>query len=158
MNNHTRLVNAMRKTLGINGIQETPASGEFILSALKTILFPGAVYGFAVSLSENEWRALFAEVQARGMSNLAKLESFKPIEGSLYPIYWGKDKYLGARPHQHLRNPDGTGSIRLSTYSTLYGKPLVCASLVVTDNVSAEVALKSAFPDLLKTSRDVYIT
>ncbi|VVP26789.1 hypothetical protein PS862_04146 [Pseudomonas fluorescens] len=152
MNSHVRLVNAMRKVLMANGIAEVPASGEFILPAAKPTLFPGAVYGFAVCLSESERDALFSEAQARRSSRLAKISSFKPIEDNLYPIYWGKDKQLGARPHQHLQNPTKTGAIRLSTYGTLSGKVLACATLVVSDYVAAERIIQRAFPDLLKTT------
>jgi len=157
MNNHTRLLETMRIILGDQGIAEVAASGEFKLSDPKPLLFPGAVYGFAACLSEQEVKALFMEAQARGTSRLKDFGSFKPLHGSLYPIYWGKDKQLGARLYQHLGNPSKTGAIRLSTYSTLLGKALVCASLVVSDNISAERILQTAFPDLLKTSTTKYL-
>lgn len=156
MQDHNRLSKAMKSALGTKGIHEIAASGEFAFPALKPILFPGAVYGFAVSLSENDRRAFFEEATIRGGSRLATLEDFRPVEGSLYPLYWGKDKQLGARPYQHIGNPKGTGSIRLSTYSTLIGKRIVCASIVVPDNVHAEQILQSVFPDILKTSTVVY--
>jgi len=157
MNNQTCLIETMRRILGEQGIREVVASGEFCLPVSKPLLFPGAVYGFAACLTGQEVQVLFAEAQARGTSRLNSLTNFKPIYGSLYPIYWGKDKQLGARPYQHLGNPKKTGAIRLSTYLALIGKPLVCASIVVSDNISAERSLQAAFPDLLKTSTVRYV-
>ena len=153
MSSHVRLVEAMRRVLMKQGIEEVPASGEFTLPATnKPTLFPGAVYGFAVRLSEEERVALFSEANGRGLSQLAEISSFKPIEDDLYPIYWGKDKQLGSRLHQHLNNPTGTGAIRLSTYRALSGKVLACATLVVPDFEVAESIIQNAFPHLLKTT------
>ena len=154
---HTSLLSAMRAVLHREGIPEVPASGEFYLSSLSTVMFPGAVYGFAARLSESERLALFEEAQKRGLSRLESVSSFKPIEDDLYPIYWGKDKQLGARPHQHLQNPVGTGAIRLSTYKSLSGKAIACTVLVVSDFVRAEFAIQRAFPDLLKTTTKKHI-
>lgn len=152
MNSHTSLLSAMRGVLYRVGIPEVPASGEFYLSSLPTVMFPGAVYGFAARLTDSERLSLFEEAQKRGLSRLRSISSFKPIEDDLYPIYWGKDKHLGARPHQHLGNPVGTGAIRLSTYKALNGKTIACTVLVVSDYVRAELAIQNAFPDLLKTT------
>jgi hypothetical protein len=146
----------MRQTLSEQNIQEVTASGEFVLSTVKPILFPGAVYGFAVRLSEIEREAFLVEAVARGLSRFTDVSKFVPILEDLYPIYWGKDKQLGARPHQHLRNPVKTGAIRLSTYEALVGKTLACASLVVSDNSTAEIILQRAFPGLLKTTTAKY--
>lgn len=156
MSNHTRLATAMRQILNARGVQEVTASGEFSIPSAKIVLFPGAVYGFGVCLDNKEKLVLFEEAQDRRMTRLAKLEDFKPIEGALYPIYWGKDKQLGARPHQHLNDPSGTGSTRLSTFSSLNGKALVCAVLVVPDYAEAEGILQQAFPGLLKTTTKKY--
>lgn len=157
MSSHIRLADAMRKVLSANGIKEVPASGEFILPAAKPILFPGAVYGFAVCLSKQERIDLFEEAKARHSARIRDIADFQPIQDNLYPIYWGKDKQLGARPHQHLQNPTKTGAIRLSTYEALSGKVLACATLVVPDYVAAERIIQKAFPDLLKTTTVKYV-
>lgn len=156
MSSHLRLTEAIKRALEGSGILEVAACGEFILPATKPTLFPGAVYGFGVCLNQEERRALFDEARARGSARLAELEQFKPIEGLLYPIYWGKDKQLGARPYQHLQNPKKTGAIRLSTYSSLRGKTIACAAIVVSDNVEAERVIQKAFPNLLKCSTSKY--
>lgn len=156
MSSHLRLAEAMKRALEGSGILEVAACGEFALAVIKPTLFPGAVYGFGVCLNQEERRAFFEEARARGSARLAELEQFKPIDGLLYPIYWGKDKQLGARPYQHLQNPEKTGAIRLSTYATLQGKLLACAVIVVSDNVEAERTIQKAFPDLLKCSTSKY--
>ena len=158
MSSHVLLVNLMRRTLSEQNIQEVTASGEFVLSTVKPILFPGAVYGFAIRLSETEKKAFFIEAVARGLSRFTDAAKFVPILEDLYPIYWGKDKQLGARLHQHLGNPVKTGVIRLSTYKALEGKTLACASLVVSDNSTAELALQRAYPGLLKTTTTKYVS
>jgi hypothetical protein len=143
---------AMRRALAGSGIEEVTASGEFTLPAHRPTLFPGAVYGFAVHLDPIDLRALFDEARARRLSRASRLKSVHPIDGTLYPLYWGKDKHLGARPYQHMNDPRKTGAIRLSTYKVLHGKPIACVSLVVSDYAAAERILRTAYPDMLKTS------
>lgn len=156
MSAHILLLSSMRTVLNRVGIPEVSASGEFSLPSNGTTLFPGAVYGFAARLTVDERLALFEESRSRGLCRLTEASVFKAIEEDLYPIYWGMDKQLGARPYQHLGNPTGTGAIRLSTYEILKGKTVACATLVVADYVQAELAMKLAFPDLLKTSTKKY--
>ena len=143
---------AMRRALKGSGVREVTAGGELTLPAYRPTLFPGAVYGFAVHLSQTDLKALFEDARARKLSRVSRLKSIHPIEGTLYPLYWGKDKYLGARPYQHLNDPAKTGAIRLSTYKALRGKSIACVSLVVSDYAAAERILRSAYPDMLKTS------
>ncbi len=143
---------AMRRALVGSDVIEVTASGEFTLPSHRPTLFPGAVYGFAVQLDQIELGALYEEARARKLSRVSRLEKAHPIEGTLYPLYWGKDKHLGARPYQHLNDPAKTGAIRLSTYKALHGKTIACVSLVVSDYAAAERILRSAYPDVLKTS------
>lgn len=152
LSSHICLLAVMRQVLRCAEIAEVPAAGEFTLPGVSPILFPGAVYGFAVRLTEEQARDLFEEAKERGLNRLPKLEDFRPIEGDLYPLYWGKDKQLGARPHQHLQDPTKTGSVRLSTYKSLAHRKIACVSLTVDDFEAAERALQTAFPDLLKTT------
>ena len=143
---------AMRRVLSGTGVEEVTAGGEFTLPAFRPTLFPGAVYGFAANLSQADLKALIDEARHRKLSRVSRLEDVHPIEGTLYPLYWGKDKHLGARPYQHLNDPRKTGAIRLSTYKALHGKPIACVSLVVSDYAAAERILRTAYPDMLKTS------
>jgi len=143
---------AMRRALAEGGIDEVTAGGEFTLPAYRPTLFPGAVYGFAVHLGQTDLKALFDEARTRKLSRVSRLKSIRPIEGTLYPLYWGKDKHLGARPYQHLNDPAKTGAIRLSTYKALRGKTIACVSLVVSDYGAAERIMRRVYPDMLKTS------
>lgn len=144
MTPHLSLIAAMRKVLAAERLTEVVASGEIVLPVSPQTLFPGAVYGFAERLSKEDLHALFQEATKRGLARPSMLESIKPIEDELYPLYWGKDKQIGARPYQHLNNPVGTGAIRLSTYQSLLGKPIACATLVVSDHVAAERAIQNS--------------
>ena len=142
----------MRRALVGTGIEEVTAGGEFTLPARRPTLFPGAVYGFAAELGETELKALVAEARHRKLARISRVKTVHPIEGTLYPLYWGKDKYLGARPYQHLHDPEKTGAIRLGTYKSLHGRIIACVSLVVSDYAAAERILRDAYPDILKTT------
>ena len=89
---------AMRRALAEGGIDEVTAGGEFALPAYRPTLFPGAVYGFAVHLSQTDLKAFHDEARTRKLSRVSGLKSIHPIEGTLYPLYWGKDKHLGRGP------------------------------------------------------------
>ncbi|MGR3178828.1 MAG: hypothetical protein ACUZ8E_12305 [Candidatus Anammoxibacter sp.] len=152
MNNHKKLLSVMQAAFKNNKIEVVHASGDFTLvKDQKMVLFPGSVYGFAVSLNKNEKQELFNEASKKGLAQLNTASDLKPIKGNLYPLYWGKDKQIGARPYQHLRNPKGTGAIRLSTYNALIGKEISCA-VVVVSNCEAEKVLQKTYPCLLKTT------
>lgn len=152
MRSHQLLVAAMKRALNESEIKEVAASGEFILPSTRPSLFPGGVYGFGVHLDESELRDVFEEARERKLNRISDLSGFRSIEGDFYPLYWGKDKQLGARPYQHLNDPTKTGAIRLSTYESLAGKTIACATLVVSDYAKAEAIIQRVFPDLLKTT------
>ena len=116
-------------------------------------MFPGSVYGFACELDHVEKEALVYEAISKGLSRMRDPSEFHPITGNLYPLYWGKDKRLGARPYEHVGDPTGTGAIRLSTYEVLFDKDISCAVVIVSDNDRAEMSLKERYPDLMKTTR-----
>ncbi|EHH2490117.1 hypothetical protein CGH86_23305 [Vibrio parahaemolyticus] len=141
----------IRKELEKIDVREVIASGTFTLETPKPQLFPGSIYGFAVELSECEAENFFNEAEERGANFLKSFDSFNPIEGNLYPIYWGKDKSLGKRPYEHLGDPKGTGAIRLSTYSSLKNKTIHTVVVVVDDNDKLERHLQRKYPHLLLT-------
>lgn len=152
MTSHIRLLQTMREVLREAGIAEVPAAGQFSLPSTSPTLFPGAIYGFAAQLTDQERANLFKEAKTRKSNRIQCLNDYQAIEGNLYPLYWGKDKHLGARPHQHLQNPTKTGAIRLATYKSLEGKTIACVSLTVVNFEAAERAMQNKFPDLLKTT------
>lgn len=124
-------------------------------------IMPGAVYGFFVKLTSTEAKKLFNEAASKGAAKLSREEDFKPMFDDVYPLYWGKDKSLGARLHNHLNNPDGraegkksgTGIIRLCAYSSLHGKNIGCYCVVVDDFKKFEKHLHTVYKDLLKTKQ-----
>jgi hypothetical protein len=141
----------IKNELSVSGVNEVEATGEFSLLEAKPVLFPGSVYGFFVELTDEEAKAFYKEALSRKANAIDVFDKFKPIRDNLYPIYWGKDKSIGKRPYEHLKDPKGTGSIRLSTYTTLHDKRIQCVSIIVDDNQKFEGHLQRKYPHLLLT-------
>ncbi|MES1997764.1 MAG: hypothetical protein V4446_00455 [Pseudomonadota bacterium] len=133
------------------GIQKAIAEGVFTNNATneKVLNLPGAAYGFCVRLNEEERNAVFAEAQDKKTTRLINVNQWRPLSEDIYPLYWGKDKMLGARIHQHLKNSKTTGLARLSAYSTLHDKNIACVALTVTQYAQFEAALQNERPHLL---------
>jgi len=146
----------VKNELKAAGVNQVDASGEFFLSDSMPKLFPGGVYGFFVELSEEEAKKFFNEASERNSASLDSFGKFKPIKDNFYPIYWGKDKSIGKRPYEHLKNSKGTGSIRLSTYRSLENKKIHSITIIVDDNDKLENHLQNQFPHLLLTKTEQY--
>jgi len=115
----------------------------------KALSLPGSTYGFCVRLNDQERDAVFNEAISKGTTRLNNVQEWLPLTENIYPLYWGKDKMLGARIHQHLKNTKTTGLARLCAYTTLHGKEIACVSLTVTQYSELEVALQNERPHLL---------
>ncbi|WP_422910501.1 hypothetical protein ACOCLD_00875 [Pseudomonas sp. MAC6] len=141
----------METTAKNKQIQQVVAEGIFTNTSTntETLNFPGAVYGFCVRLNELERNAVFAEAQQKRTTRLNSVQEWKPLEVDIYPLYWGKDKMLGARIHQHRKNTKATGLARLCAYETLHGKEIACVALTVTKYSELESALQTTRPHLL---------
>jgi len=150
------MLEIVKNELKLAGVIEVEATGKFFLSDSKPKLFPGGVYGFFVELSEKEVQEFFNEAIERKASNLKSVSDFKVIKDNLYPIYWGKDKSIGKRPYEHLKNYKGTGSIRLETYKSLVNKQIHSIAIVVDNNNKLERHLQKRFPHLLLTKTEQY--
>lgn len=132
-------------------IQKTVAEGVFTNSATnkKALNLPGAAYGFCIRLNEQERNAVFAEAKKKGTTRLKSIQEWRPLSEDIFPLYWGKDKMLGARIHQHLKNTKKTGLARLCAYTTLHSKEIACVALTVTQYSELEGALQNERPHLL---------
>lgn len=152
------MIEIVKNELSVAGVREVGITGEFDLldKNNKPKLFPGGVYGFFVELTEEEAKAFFTETSNRNAIYLESFDQFKPIKDCFYPVYWGKDKSIGKRPYEHLKNPKGTGSIQLGTYASLENKRIHCIAIVVNDNDKLESHLQNKFPHLLKTTTKQY--
>ena len=139
------------------GVLEVPAVGEFILGSASPELFPGGVYGFFVELQPDEATAFYNEAFNRGTASISSREAFKPIKDNFYPIYWGKDKSIGKRAYDHIKNPDGNGVIRLATYNSLNGKVIHIFTMIVDDYKKLEIHLQNKYPHLLLTTKPKHI-
>ena len=149
------LVEFIRRELSSTDFEEVDAIGTFVNeenNKNKTIT-PGSVYGFFVSLTENEKNILFEEAKIKGTLRLKNISSIKPVKDEIYVLYWGKDKSLGSRINAHINNPTGkTGLARLSAYKSLHNKTITCVALVVNNNSGFEAHLQREYPDILKTN------
>ena len=150
------MIKIVKQELNAAGVKEVSAEGTFTLSEDKPKLFSGGVYGFFVELSNEEAKDFFEEASKRNTLYLKSFSQFMPIKDSFYPIYWGKDKSIGKRPYEHLKNPKGTGSIRLNTYKSLKNKTIHSLTIVVDDNEKFENHLQNKFPHLLLTKTEQY--
>ena len=141
----------MEEVAARNQIQMAVAEGVFTnTSTNKNILsLPGATYGFCVRLSDQESDSVFNEARSKQTARLTNVEEWHPIKKDIYPLYWGKDKMLGARVHQHLKNTKKTGLARLCAYTTLHGKEIACVALTVSQYSEFEAALHRERPHLL---------
>ncbi len=84
-------------------------------------------------------KSFSTEAKDRGENLLKSFDNFNSIDGNLYPIYWGK------RPYEHLDNPKGTGSIRLSTYDSLKNKTIHTVVVMVMIMTNWSVIYKKVY-------------
>ena len=151
----TRFLQIMREQASELGlVAKGEISGLFINSADNKKKLPksGSTYGFCAQLTPSQKKLLFAEVLKNNTGNLNTITEFNPMFEDAYPLYWGKDKSIGARLHQHLTNPKGTGAVRLSQYKSLHGLDIVYALIITDDYRRMEKALQKKYPHLLKTT------
>jgi len=134
------------------GVEQTIADGTFTNRSnnSKVLELPGAVYGFCVRLNDNERNSVFEEARSKQTTRLKNIQEWLPLQDNIYPLYWGKDKMLGARIHQHLKNTKTTGLARLCAYTSLHNKEIACVVLIVTRYSELETALQETHPHLLK--------
>jgi len=149
-----KILEVVRKELNGKKYTEVDAVGSFTNEAnnANKSIIPGSVYGFFVSLDKSGVEVLFQEAIDKYTCRLNNISEFKPVIDDVYPLYWGKDKSLGARINAHIKNPKGkTGLARLCAYKSLHGKTISCIALVVNDYSGFESHLQAIFPDVLKT-------
>lgn len=141
----------MEEVASRNQIQIVVAEGVFTnnLTNKKALNLPGSAYGFCVRLNEQERDSVFAEAKGKETTRLTNVQEWLPLSENFYPLYWGKDKMLGARIHQHLKNTKTTGLARLCAYTTLHGKEIACAALTVTKYSELEAVIQNERPHLL---------
>ena len=147
----SELKNAMEVVAASKGILQTIAEGVFTNNQTndKVLNLPGAAYGFCVRLDDSERDNVFAEALQKNTSRLSDVHEWLPLKDNIYPLYWGKDKMLGARIHQHLKNTKATGLARLCAYTSLHNKEIACVALTVTKYAELEEALQAKHPHLL---------
>ena len=115
-------------------------------------ILPGAVYGVAIVLNDEDAIALESEARAKGSlkTPLSKLKRLLLGEVSAIPLYWGKDAAVGYRLYRHLldKKPKA-GNLGGRFYSTLGNKDLLVASVPVCDFKRFEKHMERIYPPLL---------
>jgi len=115
----------------------------------KVLSLPGSTYGFCVRLNDCDRGLVFNEAVSKGTSRFHAVQEWHPFADDIYPLYWGKDRMLGARIHQHLKNTKKTGLARLCAYRTLHGKEIACISLTVDRYSDFETILQKERPPFI---------
>lgn len=106
----------------------------------------GSVYGIAVQLTQSEVRDFWNAYS--GKNQMKHIEEWKPIEENYYPLYWGKDKFLGDRMYKHTKVYKKTGTARLCLRKELDGKDIIYGICICSDYSAAEQILHQTYPAL----------
>lgn len=105
----------------------------------------GSVYGFfAIKTESSSVSDLFAEVGKTAM----------PLnnEGSIYPLYWGRDINPGSRIADHVRPRTKTGNAELEKIDALRQFRVIFGIVYVSRYQDFENELHSDFPPLVGSS------
>ncbi len=115
----------------------------------------GGVYGIAVDLtgvSEEDKMAIYNS--GKKTRNKVNYEDWKPIEGNIYPLYWGKDINLGSRLYEHTKNSSTVGSLQLNKRDKLVGKKVIYGAVLCNNRGKHEKFLHQKYPDIFQNIQD----
>jgi hypothetical protein len=133
-------------------VMETCATFNLAKNPDAQGVLPGAVYGIAVALNNEEARALEAEADSKGSlkTPLHRIKRLPLGQVEAIPIYWGKDAAIGYRLYRHLldRKPKA-GCLGGRFYRTLAKKDLLVAGLPVSDYAKFEQYMERQYPPML---------
>ncbi|MGM0472120.1 MAG: hypothetical protein ACQEQI_07555, partial [Bacillota bacterium] len=111
----------------------------------------GVVYGYAISINNEEKITLLDEAKKRGGNKVDSIEDFSELEEGVYPLYWGKSELVFGRLNAHLNGHKSNGNLHLCDYDFFEGKKIFYAVLIVSDNKAFENHLINQFTPILKT-------
>ncbi|MGN0744023.1 MAG: hypothetical protein ACI4MZ_01935 [Christensenellales bacterium] len=129
----------------ISGIINSVGSKECALSDTR-----GSVYGIAIKL-ENESDKTAAFLVAAGHRKIQNINEWEPIKDNWYPLYWGKDKNMGARLTSHCHALTSTATLQLCNIA-LKGE-IIYGALPCVNYDTHEKTLISRFKPLLCTDK-----
>ena len=117
----------------------------------------GSVYGFAIRINSDEQKKyIFDSAEAAGdLRDDANLNEWCEIENGYFPLYWGKDKYMGSRINAHTKDYKSTGTIQLNTKKYLVNQDIIFGVIQCLNYEEYEEKIRNKHRDILKTkSRD----
>lgn len=129
----------------ISGIINSVGSCECALSDTR-----GSVYGIAIKL-ENESDKMDAFSVTEGRRKTQDIKEWEPIKDNWYPLYWGKDKNMGARLTSHCHALTSTATLQLCNIA-LKGE-IIYGALPCVNYDTHERTLISRFKPLLLTEK-----
>jgi hypothetical protein len=115
----------------------------------------GGTYGFCVRLSPVEFDALKTESLSKGTWR----DNTVPLEGEIFPLYWGQDISPRSRLSSHLgATVKRTGALYLGSYETWKDKVFGYSVVLVADRKKVETELIKKYPPLLKCCQSRGVT
>ena len=82
----------------------------------------GGVYGIAVELADDEKKDFF---EKHNRNSSLSFNEWKPIDGNIYPLYWGKDSNLGFRLYDHMKSRKSTATLQLNSRKYLNSRKVI---------------------------------
>lgn len=121
----------------------------------------GCVYGFAVLIPTKDVYTVFQyfannKILHERFYNGKKPKDYsewKPLDGSYYPLYWGKDKNMGLRLAAHTKSIKSTHTLQFCNIDILKEYRVIYGAISCLNCESNEDMLHKTFPDVLKTRR-----
>lgn len=116
----------------------------------------GSVYGIAIKLdNESEKKLLFDAVKDnKDAKENFEINNWKTIGDNFYPLYWGKDEYMGSRLTAHTKKRDTTGVIQLPNKKYLQNKTIIYGVVECTNYDKHEKTIIEEFPCIFKVKKN----
>ncbi len=130
-------------------------AGDFkIENGSCTLNERGGVYGIAVDLTNVNEKDKIAIYNSGNKRKKVEYKNWIPIEGNIYPLYWGKDINLGSRLYEHSKNSSTVGSLQLNKRKTLIGKKVFYGAVLCVNKEQHEKVLHKKYPDIYQNIQD----
>lgn len=112
----------------------------------------GSVYGFAIKINslKHKKEVFDAAQKAQDIQDDLTLQKWHTIGDHFYPLYWGKDKYMGSRITAHTKEYKGTRSIQLNAKTYLAGETIIFGVIQCSNCEKHESEIRNAYKDILK--------
>ena len=110
----------------------------------------GGVYGIAVELADDEKKYFF---EKHNRNSSLSFNEWKPIDGNIYPLYWGKDSNLGFRLYDHMKSRKSTATLQLNSRKYLNSRKVIYGAILCKNIANNEKLLRENYPDIFKNRK-----